>query len=286
MWLRCTLRLKILIYIRRSQPAKRGPGRPPLRKKEESDSDDDDDSDQDDGNHSNLPLTSSSSSDSETETNNLLPIYDPLTLPNKPKGLIDGLSKFFTPTNRRKSRVAISSLVRSSSPPAEIRTGPRCRPASETSTAPTSCGGQLKNLFHGLSHLYTTSDDGDDAVHSKKGSSTQNIRHSMLNAADKSSTNERPSLTINQTQKTKGGHDSAVNAWVKSVANPLSCGSALSWLRRQQPGPQASRRSPSPSAESSESIASSSTSCSSMSVRSPIKSGKKTTGKLSSSLSS
>ncbi|GFT15214.1 hypothetical protein NPIL_335001 [Nephila pilipes] len=137
----------------------------------------------------------------------------------KPKGLVDGLSRFFTPTNKRKSRVAISSLgdsltldedihvshsaensfsgtrlndqttvnnVRNSdllteskfqinrdlstlpstknSSPSSLQTSLNANSASTSSTnllqsVKPSGNGQLKNLFDGLSHLYTASTD-------------------------------------------------------------------------------------------------------------------------------
>lgn len=139
----------------------------------------------------------------------------------KPKGLVDGLSRFFTPTNKRKSRVAISSLGDSLTLEEEIQTSqaasnsfsgsqlsdqttlnkkvgntsfltesklklrgdlstipstsssPSTKQSSFSSASSTtstsslnshqtvkpSGSGQLKNLFDGLSHLYTASTD-------------------------------------------------------------------------------------------------------------------------------
>ncbi|XP_022245714.1 histone acetyltransferase KAT6B-like [Limulus polyphemus] len=48
----------------------------------------------------------------EDQSQAIIPgLFEPFSLSNKTKGLIDGLTKFFTPTNKRKSRVALSSLA-------------------------------------------------------------------------------------------------------------------------------------------------------------------------------
>lgn len=132
----------------------------------------------------------------------------------KPKGLVDGLSRFFTPTNKRKSRVAISSLGDSltldgemqvnnatghsnsgkqlcdqnsvkrmcnsdfdnkhqgfsdSSPSGVANSSPSISQSSLGfssaasfnlfNTSKPSGSGQVKNLFDGLSHLYTAPTD-------------------------------------------------------------------------------------------------------------------------------
>lgn len=129
----------------------------------------------------------------------------------KPKGLVDGLSRFFTPTNKRKSRVAISSLGDSLTLDGEMQTnnaaghsfsgkqfcdslknmcnsdfdnkqgfsdsllsgvsnsspsmfqsslGLNSPPSFSLFNSATPGGsGQVKNLFDGLSHLYTTPAD-------------------------------------------------------------------------------------------------------------------------------
>lgn len=130
----------------------------------------------------------------------------------KPKGLVDGLSRFFTPTNKRKSRVAISSLGDSLTLDGEMQTnstaghsfsgkqicdqnsskkmcnsdfdnkqgfsdsllsgvsnsspsmfqsslGLNTTPSFSLFNSATPGGsGQVKNLFDGLSHLYTAND--------------------------------------------------------------------------------------------------------------------------------
>ena len=46
--------------------------------------------------------------------------FDPSkSLENKPKGLVDSLSKFFTPGMKRTSRTALSTLIK---PPSELET--------------------------------------------------------------------------------------------------------------------------------------------------------------------
>ncbi|ESP04027.1 hypothetical protein LOTGIDRAFT_110219 [Lottia gigantea] len=53
----------------------------------------------------------SSSSDSGESDDDTLPFQtDDLGEDGRPKGLVDGLSRFFTPTNKRKSRVSLSAL--------------------------------------------------------------------------------------------------------------------------------------------------------------------------------
>lgn len=163
----------------------------------------------------------------------------------KPKGLVDGLSRFFTPTNKRKSRVAISSLGDSLTLDEEIQTSqaasnsfsgtPLCdqstqnkkvghsdfltesklklrRDLPSTSSSPStkqssfssassttstssvslnqtvkpSGSGQLKNLFDGLSHLYTASTDSR-----KRGS-----KNSVNSASSPKRLCKKPSSTL------------------------------------------------------------------------------------------
>ena len=107
----------------------------------------------------------SDTSDSEEES-----------ISGRPKGLIDGLSKFFTPSDKRKSRVSHNTLEQTFLMPVlnrNSKTTSKTQQAanrlnkkykmlhySKRGRKPT--GGppgtsQLKGLFDGLSHLYTAS---------------------------------------------------------------------------------------------------------------------------------
>lgn len=84
-------------------------------------------------------------------------------LPRKPKGLIDGLTRFFTPSNSRKSRVAVNtrySFVRPrkpvSTPRQIVPPSPHRTPAIFHKYTPPGKKKQVSGLFDGLSHLYDT----------------------------------------------------------------------------------------------------------------------------------
>jgi hypothetical protein len=110
---------------------------------------------------------------------------EPKGLAYKPKGLIDGLSQFFTPSNKRKSRVSLNTdivLPNKTSDlivPNKVQTKPKpSQPQSKTQQAASRLlkksrviqankgrrrqqkqtgppgSGQLKGLFDGLSHLF------------------------------------------------------------------------------------------------------------------------------------
>lgn len=124
---------------------------------------------------------SSSSSDSETESDSDEPtdaFGNPLkAISGKPKALIDGLTRFFTPTNSRKSRVSLNSfddkfatamLKKKNKSSSQQQNKSKVQQAANrlikkykghnkgrkpTSGPPGS--GQLKGLFDGLSHLFT-----------------------------------------------------------------------------------------------------------------------------------
>ncbi|XP_052765679.1 histone acetyltransferase KAT6B-like isoform X2 [Mya arenaria] len=123
--------------------------------------------------HSRVPAQESSSSDSENEST-----FESLAALSKPKGLVDGLSKFFTPSDKRKSRVSLSSsatLVQiKSSKPTSLMTQTKsqsqsCKAASKLIRKSKLYNvhrkrrklieppgtGQLKGLFDGLSHIFT-----------------------------------------------------------------------------------------------------------------------------------
>lgn len=112
--------------------------------------------------------------------------FDPNSLENKPKGLVDSLSKYFTPGVKRTSRTALNSLIK---PQSEFEPKPKRRKSqgerrkshtayssseeskaikshsdSEGTEKPerkrhTSSGqSQVRSLYDGLSHLYTDCD--------------------------------------------------------------------------------------------------------------------------------
>ncbi|KAK7507734.1 hypothetical protein BaRGS_00000699, partial [Batillaria attramentaria] len=118
----------------------------------------------------------SSESQPEEDTSH----FDSILNLNKPRGLVDGLSRFFTPSNKRKSRVSLSSVDNftavvkaqtksKQSVPSQSSTSQSQQAASrlvkrsklqqasrgrKKSDGPPGSG-QLKGLFDGLSHLFT-----------------------------------------------------------------------------------------------------------------------------------
>lgn len=120
--------------------------------------------------------SSSSESDSESEEDSSS--SDNCITMNKPKGLIDGLSRFFTPSNKRKSRVSLSALEangesgikplgkskisqnHSKSQQAANKLIRKSKILQANKVRRRKLGGppgsgQLKSLFDGLSHLFT-----------------------------------------------------------------------------------------------------------------------------------
>ncbi|XP_064627200.1 histone acetyltransferase KAT6A-like isoform X3 [Lineus longissimus] len=114
--------------------------------------------------------------------------FESTGLANKPKGLIDGLSQFFTPSNKRKSRVSLNTDIALPNktgdivlPNKEVKVQTKAKPTQpqsktqqaasrllkksrviqankgrqrqQTHTGPPGSG-QLKGLFDGLSHLF------------------------------------------------------------------------------------------------------------------------------------
>ena len=98
--------------------------------------------------------------------------YNPNSLENKPKGLVDALSNFFTPGLKRTSRTAMNSLLKpeqtKTSPehePKKVRlsveekeTGDRELDESDRKRHASAGQQQVKSLYDGLSHLYSDCD--------------------------------------------------------------------------------------------------------------------------------
>ena len=120
--------------------------------------------------------------------------FDPKSLENKPKGLVDALSNFFTPGLKRTSRTAMNSLLKPEIRPAEVShktssssivgesSGDHTKKVRlsldvdekeprDSASATDSCGDaaerrrhasagqqQVKSLYDGLSHLYSDCD--------------------------------------------------------------------------------------------------------------------------------
>ena len=115
---------------------------------------------------------SSSDSDSDEEST-----FEPFLTLNKPRGLIDGLTRFFTPSDKRKSRVSLSSnaaFIKIKSPKkskVQTKTHSQSRQAASRLIRKSKIlqvnrkrrksvdgppgSGQLKGLFDGLSHIFT-----------------------------------------------------------------------------------------------------------------------------------
>ena len=73
--------------------------------------------------------------DSNQKESNVIPEdirFDPAkNLENKPKGLVDSLTKYFTPGHKRTSRTALNSLLK---PATELQTSPAPTPTTNSST--------------------------------------------------------------------------------------------------------------------------------------------------------
>ena len=115
---------------------------------------------------------SSSFSDSDEEST-----FEPFLTLDKPRGLIDGLSRFFTPSDKRKSRVSLSTsagFVKIKSPKnskVQTKSHSQSRQAASKLIRKSKIlqvnrkrrkqifdppgSGQLKGLFDGLSHIFT-----------------------------------------------------------------------------------------------------------------------------------
>ena len=109
--------------------------------------------------------------------------FDPKNLANKPKGLVDALSSFFTPGLKRTSRTAMNSLLKPETVPkesplasAKVEEGKKVRLSVEEKEVSKKDGAadeakaderkrhasagqqQVKSLYDGLSHLYADCD--------------------------------------------------------------------------------------------------------------------------------
>ena len=101
--------------------------------------------------------------------------FDPKNLENKPKGLVDALSNFFTPGLKRTSRTAMNSLLKPEAkahdptlndPPKKVRLSVDEKELSNKDDGVmhdrkrhASAGQQqVKSLYDGLSHLYSDCD--------------------------------------------------------------------------------------------------------------------------------
>ena len=109
--------------------------------------------------------------------------FDPKNLANKPKGLVDALSSFFTPGLKRTSRTAMNSLLKPETVPKEsplatskVEEGKKVRLSVEEKEVSKKEGAvdeakaderkrhasagqqQVKSLYDGLSHLYAGCD--------------------------------------------------------------------------------------------------------------------------------
>lgn len=117
----------------------------------------------------------SSESDREADMGH----FDSILNMSKPRGLVDGLSRFFTPSNKRKSRVSLSSVdnftavVKAHIKPKKFDGSQSTANSSQQSVTPSvkqsdnslahrgrkktdgpPGSGQLKGLFDGLSHIF------------------------------------------------------------------------------------------------------------------------------------
>ena len=73
--------------------------------------------------------------------------FDPSkSLENKPKGLVDSLSKFFTPGMKRTSRTALSTLIK---PPSELETA---TPINKKRKALFTSSGDDEGIFTEKNH--------------------------------------------------------------------------------------------------------------------------------------
>ena len=77
--------------------------------------------------------------------------FDPSkSLENKPKGLVDSLSKFFTPGMKRTSRTALSTLIK---PPSELETA---TPINKKRKALFTSSGDDEGIFTKKNHEIIT----------------------------------------------------------------------------------------------------------------------------------
>ncbi|XP_061174962.1 histone acetyltransferase KAT6B-like isoform X1 [Saccostrea echinata] len=131
--------------------------------------------------------------------------FEPFFNIDKPKGLVDGLSKFFTPTNKRTSRVSLNSYnadlaaipkhkkmsdqTKSNSQQAANRLIKRSK-YLQANKARKKCvepkgSGQLKGLFDGLSHFYTARGDRTKP-HEHLDNSKKNSKYDFIPVIDES----------------------------------------------------------------------------------------------------
>lgn len=149
------------------------------------------------------PSSADGSNDSSDE--DVSHTFEPFFNIDKPKGLVDGLSKFFTPTNKRTSRVSLNSYnadlaaipkhkkmndqTKSNSQQAANRLIKRSK-YLQANKARRKCleppgSGQLKGLFDGLSHLYTAQGDRTKSLEQlNQDASKKNSKYDFIPVID------------------------------------------------------------------------------------------------------
>ena len=81
--------------------------------------------------------------------------FDPAkNLENKPKGLVDSLTKYFTPGHKRTSRTALNSLLK---PATELQTSPAPTPTNSSST--NSKKRKIDKIFSSSGMIFFKFDD-------------------------------------------------------------------------------------------------------------------------------
>ena len=191
---------------------------------------------------------SSSDSDSDEEST-----FEPFLTLNKPRGLVDGLTRFFTPSDKRKSRVSLSSsaaFIKIKSPKkskVQNKSHSQSRQAASRLIRKSKIlqvnrkrrksvdgppgSGQLKGLFDGLSHIFTAQGERKRTLpvynNSRKrktdDSEPENSGQTTKSACDNSSLNGSLSKyikldndrTLTDTKKGKFIHTSTSQSVVK-----------------------------------------------------------------------
>ena len=157
---------------------------------------------------------SSSDSDSDEEST-----FEPFQTLNKPRGLIDGLTRFFTPSDKRKSRVSLSSnaaFIKIKSPKkskVQTKNHSQSRQAAsrlirkskilqvnrkrrKSDEGPPGSG-QLKGLFDGLSHIFTAQGERKRSLPVYSNSRKRKTNNKELKSSDQTTKSACDNLSLN-----------------------------------------------------------------------------------------
>ncbi len=163
------------------------------------------------------PLKKTPKVEAEENSENVIPDsirFDPAkNLENKPKGLVDSLSKYFTPGAKRTSRTALNSLI---------------KPATELTSTPSSASKAAKSKANNKAGSGSESDDNDLEEEENISLSQMKKKNRRIKSLDTS--RDQPQASSNSIEATpdqpasvnRRRHTSSGQSQVRSLYDGLS----------------------------------------------------------------